>query len=128
MLIATRLQIADHKITEIESVAARMSGTLGGFSFGGGPHLDELGASPRPQFLRSLPPNKRRTREQLAAIVNTYFTGIENNTGDKPPAFADDCQRLEDGTATTNVPTPAGAAPSSLNMGCKEAFAAGYLP
>ena len=125
VLIATRLRVVDRGITQIESVVARVSGTLGGFSFGGA-HVDQLGASPRAQFLTPLPPDKRRTRGELAAIVNTYFTGIENNTGDKPPAFAEDCHRLEDGTATTNVPTPSGATPGAMNLGCAAAFALGY--
>ena len=53
-----------------------------------------------------VPPAQRRTREELMKIVNTYFTGIENNAGDKPPIFSSHCQRLEDGHPTSNVPVP----------------------
>jgi hypothetical protein len=125
VLVATRLKVADHKITEIESIAARLGNTVGG-----GPSVlsreDQLGDSPRKQFLTTVPPAQRRTRDQLAAIVNSYFTGIENNTGDKPPPFADDCLRLENGTQTNSRPVAPGAEPGPLNFSCKEAFALGY--
>jgi hypothetical protein len=73
-----------------------------------------------------LPPQTRRTREQLAAIANSYFTGLENNTGDQVPPFADDCFRLENGSQTTGRPVEPGATPGPLNLGCREAFSLGY--
>src|SRR5690348_2228242 len=94
VLVATRLRLANHQIVEIESIASRLSATVGGGP-SGLPREDQLGDSPRAQFLASLPSNARHTREQLAQIVNSYFTGIENNTGDQPPPFAADCLRLE---------------------------------
>ena len=125
VLVATRLRLADHRITEIESIASRLSATLGG-----GPsgllREDQLGESPRAQFVTPLPANERHSREQLAQIVDSYFTGIENNTGDKPPPFAADCLRLENGTQTTGRPVAAGAEPGPLNFGCSEAFRLGY--
>ncbi|HTY49746.1 MAG TPA: hypothetical protein VMB48_08645 [Steroidobacteraceae bacterium] len=124
VLIATRLRIIDHEITEIESVVARLSATQGGQLFPGA--RDLLGDAPRPQFLTVLPPDERRTPAQLAAIVNGYFSGIENNTGDKPPAFADDCRRLENGSQTTGLPVAPGARPGPANYSCKQAFALGY--
>lgn len=125
VLLATRLKVVKRQITEIESNAARLGATVGG-----GPSSvlrgDQLGESPRSQFLATLPPNQRRTRDQLIAIANSYFTGLENNTGDKPPPFADDCYRLENGSQTTGRPVAADATPGPLNYGCKEAFALGY--
>jgi len=124
-LAATRLKVVRNQITEIESVVARLSATLGGTPAGLiGP--DRLGDSPRPQFVTALPPERRHARQKLAEIVNGYFTGLENNTGDKPPAFADDCLRLENGTQTSGRPVAADATPGPLNFGCKEAFALGY--
>jgi hypothetical protein len=113
------------QITEIESYAARLTATIAGGP-NSAPRVDQLGDTPRPQFLATIPPEKRRTREQLSVIVNTYFTGLENNTGDKPPPFADDCFRLENGTQTTGRPVEPGATPGPLNFGCKEAFGLGY--
>jgi hypothetical protein len=125
VLVGTRLKVVGRRITEIESIAARLGATVGG-----GPsalaRTDELGDHPREQFLATLPPDRRRSREQLAQIVNGYFTGIERNTGDKPPAFADDCLRLENGTRTTGRPLAPGATPGPLNYSCKEAFRLGY--
>ncbi len=125
LLVATRLKVVGQRITEIESNASRLTGTIGG-----GPsslaRVDQLGDSPRKQFLQTLPANQRHSREQLAAIVNTYFTGLENNTGDKPPEFADDCFRLENGSQTTGRPVAPDAAPGPLNYGCREAFGLGY--
>jgi hypothetical protein len=125
VLVATRLKVAGEKITEIESVVARLSSTLGGSTSPLG-REDRLGDEPRPQFLATLPASERRTRAQLAAIVDRYFTGIENNTGDKPPPFASDCLRLEDGAQTTGRPVPAGAQPGAANLSCREAFRLGY--
>jgi hypothetical protein len=125
VLIATRLKVVSHRITEIESIGARLGATLGGGP-SGVPRVDQLGDAPRKQFVTPLPPDKRRTREQLTAIANSYFTGIENNSGDEPPPFADDCLRLENGTQTTGRPVAPGATPGPLNFSCKEAFDLGY--
>jgi len=125
VLVGTRLKVADRRITEIESIAERLSTTVGGGP-SSLPRNDQLGDTPRKQFLTPLPPDRRRTRAQLAAIVDRYFTGIENNTGDKPPPFADDCLRLENGTQTTGRPLAPGARPGPLNYSCKEAFRLGY--
>ena len=125
LLVATRLKVVGQRITEIESYASRLTGTIGGGP-SSLPRVDQLGDRPRKQFLQELPPDSRHSREQLAAIVNTYFTGLEGNTGDKPPLFADDCFRLENGSQTTGRPLAPDAAPGPLNYGCKEAFSLGY--
>lgn len=85
-----------------------------------------LGDAPRPQFLQALPPASRRSRQEMIDIANTYWTGIENNTGAHPPLFADDCNRIENGAYTTNRPVTPGAQPNGANYSCKEAFALGY--
>jgi hypothetical protein len=124
-LAATRLKVVRDQITEIESVVARLSGTIGGSPPGlQGP--DKLGDRTREQFVTALPPDKRRKREELIRIVDGYFTGLENNTGDKPPAFADDCLRLENGVQTSGRPLAPDAQPTPMNFGCKEAFGLGY--
>jgi len=125
VLVATRLKVTENRISEIESNAARLAATVGG-----GPSTlqrqDQLGEAPRAQFLTPLPAGERRPRAELMSIVNSYFMGIEHNTGDKPPPFADDCLRLENGTQTTGRPVAAGATPGPLNFSCKDAFALGY--
>jgi hypothetical protein len=120
VVVTTRLKIYDRQITEIETI-------VGQENFGRGPlDPDLLGDKPRPQFLQQVPPASRRSREDLMKIVNTYFTGLENNVGDKPPLFAKDCDRLENGWHTTNTPLKPGQPPSSLSLSCIEDFAQGY--
>ncbi len=125
VLVGTRLKVVKGQITEIESNVPRLTGTIGG-----GPssaaRVDQLGDSPRKQFTTELPAGQRHTRDQLAQIANAYFTGLENNTGDKPPPFADDCMRLENGTQTSGVTVAPGGTPGPLNYNCKEAFGLGY--
>jgi len=125
VLIATRLKVVKGQITEIESIGARLTATIGGGP-SSQPRVDQLGDAPRKQLITDLPPNQRRTREQLARIVNGYFSGIENNTGSKPPAFADDCLRLENGSQTSGKEPAPGAERNSANFSCKEAFGLGY--
>jgi hypothetical protein len=73
VLVSTRLKVVDRQITEIESIAARLTGTIGGGP-SSQPRVDQLGDAPRKQFVTPLPPDQRRTREQLATIVNGYFS------------------------------------------------------
>ena len=125
VLVSTRLKVANGQITEIESYAARLSNTTGG-AVAALLGADILGDAPRKQFVTAVAPAQRRTREQLAAIVNSYFTGLENNTGDKVPNFADDCLRIENGSQTTGRPVTGDAKPGPLNYPCKQAFGLGY--
>jgi hypothetical protein len=125
VLLSTFLKVSGGRITQMESQLARLSDTTGG---GAPANLrdDQLGDAPRRQFLTPLPPGGRRSRAELAAIANSYYTGLENNRGDEPPPFADDCLRLENGTQTSGRPVPPGGQPSGMNYSCAEAFALGY--
>jgi hypothetical protein len=125
VLFSTRLKVVRGQITEMESYAARLSNTVGGAQAALlGP--EQLGDSPRKQFLTAIPPERRLPREKLMSIANSYFTGLENNSGDRVPPFADDCFRLENGSQTTGRPVAANGTPGPLNYGCSEAFALGY--
>ncbi len=126
VLIGTRLRVINHQITEMESVVGRLSSTTGGALLGTGPKDLSIDGEPRKPFVTDLPVAARLTAAQLGAIVNGYFTGLEGNTGDKPPAFAADCHRLENETPTTNVPVAQGAQPGAANMPCAKAFGLGY--
>ena len=125
VLIGVRLRVINHQITEMESVVGRLSNTTGGAAFGT-PRNASIDGEPRKQFVTDLPAAGRHTAAQLAAIVNGYYTGLEGNKGDKPPAFAADCERLENETPTTNTPVAAGARPGAANMSCAKAFGLGY--
>ncbi|HEV2700431.1 MAG TPA: hypothetical protein VGV09_02285 [Steroidobacteraceae bacterium] len=125
VLIGTRLKVMNHQITEMESVVARLSSTTGGSAFGA-PKDPSIDGEPRKAFTTDLPVSARRTATQLGDIVNGYFTGLEGNHGDKPPAFAEDCQRLENESPTTNVPVANGVQPGSANLPCAKAFGLGF--
>jgi hypothetical protein len=125
VLIGTRLRVMNHQITEMESVVARLSSTTGGSAFGA-PKEPSIDGEPRQAFLTDVPVAARLSATQLGDIVNGYFTGLEGNHGEKPPAFAEDCQRLENETPTTNVPVAKGAQPGAGNLPCAKAFGLGY--
>lgn len=101
-----RLKVVKGKITEIETIVARKDES----SFASPEDLKE----PRPIYARVLPESERSPRDVLIKIANSYFEGIEKNTGEIVP-FHKDCNRYENGTQTTNNP-------STIATGCKEQF------
>ena len=120
VLVTTRLRVYDRQISEIEII-------VGQENFGRGPLApDTMGDTPRAQFQQQVPPGQRRPREELMKIVNTYFTGLENNEGKRPPLFSSDCHRLENGLPTSNVVPKPGEDPGSHNLSCIEDFRQGY--
>ncbi len=125
VIVSTRLRVYNHQLTEIETVVTteRWRTVIPGTE---GTQTDYLGEKPRPEYTQVVPPAQRRSREELMKIVNTYFTGIENNSGDKPPLFSSHCQRVEDGRPTSNVPVPPGKEPAGINMSCAADLALGY--
>jgi hypothetical protein len=124
VIISTRLRVYSHQISEIETVVTPERWRLA--IPGTDTQADYLGEKPRPEYTQVVPPAQRRSREELMKIVNTYFAGIENNAGDKPPVFSSHCQRVEDGRPTSNVPVPAGKERGGINMSCAEDLALGY--
>jgi hypothetical protein len=125
VILSARLRVYNRELTEIETVVTSERGRPDP-SGAAAPPPDYLGDKPRPEFTQAVPPPQRRSREELMKIVNTYFTGIENNTGDKPPIFSSHCQRLEDGRPTSNVPVAPGREPGGINMSCAADLAMGY--
>jgi len=101
-----RLKVVKDKITEIETIVARKDES----SFASPEDLKE----PRPIYARVLSESERSPRDVLIKIADSYFEGIEKNTGEFVP-FHKDCNRYENGTQTTNNP-------STIATGCKEQF------
>jgi len=128
LLLSLRLRIELGRITEIESVYFRTGG--------GGPNniagMDQAGKVEDIWF-KSIPPAQRLSRQQMIAIADGYFTGLQKNdgkgiqgTGTYP--FTNDCHRIENGSPTTNVPRPANLAPGAISlfsMDCLSQFKAG---
>ena len=116
LLMSLRLRIELGRVTEIESVYFRPGG--------GGPNniaaMDKMGKAEDIWF-RSIPPNQRLSRQEMIAIADGYFTGLQKNdgkgihgTGTYP--FTSDCHRIENGAPTTNVPRPANEKPGTINL------------
>jgi hypothetical protein len=116
LLMSVRLRIELGRITEIESIYFRPGG--------GGPNniaaMDQSGKAEDIWF-KSIPPAQRLSRQEMIAIADGYFTGLQKNdgkgiqgTGTYP--FTPDCHRIENGAPTTNVPRPANEAPGTINL------------
>ena len=124
-LLAVRLRVENGVITEIEknvvrdpAAAARVEARI-----------------PRPVFTSEIEPNERMSREALLETANMYFSGMQKNDGLADYPFADTCDRLENGSQSTNAPTPQGQTrpdPSdstsySAQWSCREQFESGLL-
>jgi hypothetical protein len=116
LLMSVRLRIELGRITEIEAVFFKPGG--------GGPNniaaMDQSGTVEDIWF-KSIPPAQRLSRQEMIAVADGYFTGLQKNdgkgingTGTYP--FTPDCHRIENGAPTTNVPRPANEAPGTINL------------
>ncbi len=113
VLVATRLKVADGKITEIENVIAR------DLNANGMANLE----TPRPALLADVPAAERTPRAQMLAAADSYFDSIEQDDGNIAP-YADDCVRHENGMQTTTNKTPPKPGPlDAANPGMASAFA-----
>jgi len=102
LIMALRLKVENRRISEVEVLLAH--------SEGGAKNLETLG-QPRAAFARETPAADRMSRADLVRVANMYFSGMQLNDGKGKYPFADDCNRLENGTFTTNSRT--GATPSN---------------
>jgi hypothetical protein len=125
-LIALRLRIAGNEITEIEQEVVRNVDAANRVAALGTPHS---------LFTESIPEKERMSRADLIRTANMYFTGMQQNDGKGEYPFAPDCNRIENGSQTTNRPTPAGetrpdpitASNYSAQWSCLEQFKSGLL-
>jgi len=125
-VLALRLRIDNRRIAEVETLVVRNERAA--------ENLEKLG-KPNPMFLNAIPTAERMRREDLIQTANLYFSGMQQNDGKGVYPFADDCNRIENGSQATNVPTPDGekrpdpatAANYSAQWSCKEQFESGLL-
>lgn len=128
-VMALRLKVVKGQITEAETLVCRNEGGTRAAN-----NLEKLGA-PRPAFLKETPEAERMSRADLVKTANMYFSGMEKNDGRGNYPFADDCNRIEMGSQTTNVPVAAGktrpdpatATNYSSTWSCMEQFKSGLL-
>lgn len=129
VMLAVRLKVEKKKITEAETIVAR-----GERAQGGARNLETMG-KPRDAFSRETPPKERMTRPDLVRTANMYFSGMQLNDGKGRYPFADDCNRIENGSQTTNAPgKPGQARPDpktatgySAMWSCREQFESGLI-
>ena len=122
-MLALHLTVKRGRIAAIETLIQRNDKSADGF--------DKIGYA----WTDPIPANDRAARAELMRVANMYFSGMERNDGKGDYPFADDCNRIENGTNTTNVPTPAGqtrpdpktATNYSAQWSCMEQFKSGLL-
>jgi len=148
--IALRLKVQNRQITEIETLVIRsaIAQTPGARGAGAAPgpaattprysgaavNLEKLG-KPHHLFTEAVPPAERMTRDDLIKTANMYFSGMEKNDGKGVYPFTDDCNRIENGSPSTNVPVregetrpdPRTSNSYSGNWSCKEQFESGLI-
>jgi len=140
-VINLRLKVVNRKITEIETLVARPPMQTSPPGAPAAPprrsaadNLEKLG-TPHPLYLETIPPAERMSRADLIRVANMYFSGLEKNDGKGVYPFTDDCERVEGGVQTTNVPLregqtrpdPKTAEVYSSAWGCKEQFQSGLI-
>jgi hypothetical protein len=126
VLLALRLKVDNRQISEIETFIVRSERAA--------QNVEKLG-TPHRLFREPIPPSERMSREDLVKTANMYFSGLQLNDGKGVYPFTDDCDRFENGSQTTNVPTPAGqtrpdprtATNYSAQWGCREQFESGLI-
>ena len=128
--IALRVKIVEALITEIETIVVRPEGmnTSEQTKQSVGEKMDEM--TVRPQFLQTVPPKHRMSREKLTEIANSYFMGLANQTGNFTAPFCETCERWENGLHTTNQPPNPNVPktmPDILAMGCEEQQKSGWF-
>jgi hypothetical protein len=122
-MLAVHLKVQKGQITEIETLVQRNDKSAEGF--------EKIGYT----WTDPIAPAERMSRAQLVRLADLYFSGLERNDGKGDYPFSDDCNRIENGTHTTNVPTPAGqtrpdprtASNYSSQWSCMEQFKSGLL-
>ena len=123
VILCLRLKVRDGKIAEVEDFVVRDANAA--------KNLDAMG-KPNPLLLETIPAAERASREELVKTANLYFSGLQNNDGKGVYPFADDCNRIENGTQTTNNPGLAKTQPTSTgypisNLGCAAQFKTGFF-
>jgi hypothetical protein len=114
LLMSLRLRIELGRITEVETVYYKQGG--------GGPNniaVMDQPYVPEEMWFKSIPPAQRMSRQELIAVADGYFSGLQKNdgkgingTGTYP--FTNDCRRIENGSPTAGAPARANSRPMRL--------------
>ena len=123
VLLCLRLKVANQKISEVEVLIARDANAA--------KNLEAMG-QPNQVLVAPIPAAERASRESLIRTANMYFSGLQNNDGKGIYPFTDDCNRIENGTQTTNNPaldkaSVSGSGYPIFGMGCAAQFKTGFF-
>ncbi len=116
-LFALRLKVEDGRIAEVETVVLRTE-TEPKSIIWPEPVLEH-----KPLFYEILPEPRRRSKDRLISIADGYFDTLQLNDGTLFTQFHEDCNRVENGTKTTNNSAVEFTAVGAL--GCEEQFRQG---
>ena len=122
-MIAVHLRVKNRYIDSAETFIQRNEESALGF--------EKIGYT----WQEPVPPAERSSRADLLRLSNQYFSGMERNDGLGDYPFAPDCNRIENGRLTTNVPPKPGekradpktAERYSAQWSCLEQFKSGLL-
>ena len=125
-LLGLRLKIERGRIAEVEQLVVRNEEAANRVASLGSPHQ---------VFRQTIQRDRRMSRQALIETANKYFTGMQQNDGKGDYPFSEDCNRVENGSLTTNQPTPyrqrrpdpATATSYSGQWSCLEQFQSGLL-
>ncbi len=124
LTMGTRIKLHLGRISEVELVTYR-TGAGPAWNDAGYANLEEL-RKPAPVWTAAVPPGQRLSRQELVQAANHYFNAIENNDGKGYYPFTDDCNRLENGTLTSNNPGLIRMGDIDIGgMSCKDQFSTG---
>jgi hypothetical protein len=111
VIFCVRLKVELRRIVEIEAIISRKeAGSLA---------RPENLVTPNPIFSETVPPAQRRSRQNMIAIANSYFSAIEKGHASFVP-FDANCNRIESGVQTTNNSALATNPDSVLGLGCAD--------
>jgi hypothetical protein len=129
LLMSLRLRLELGRITEIETVLFKPGG--------GGPNsIADMDKPYKPEdiWFKSIPPAQRMSRQELIAVADSYFSGLQKNDGKGVNGtgtynFTNDCTRTENGSLTAGAPKRANLAAGDVDafsMDCMSQFKLGY--
>jgi hypothetical protein len=118
--LAVRLKVENRRISEMETLIVREPDSA--------KNIEAMG-KPDPMFLDALPTAQRKSRDEMIAIANKYYDGIEQSKGNIVP-FDPGCNRVQNGLRTTNNADYKPAPPMTWNLlalGCKDQLDTGFF-
>jgi hypothetical protein len=124
-LMALRVRVQLGRITEIETTFYK-KGSGPSWNDAGIDNLNKDHTAPR-QWFDTVPVGQRLTRQELIQDANYYFDGLQRDNGHGYYPFTRDCNRIENGVATTNnTEVQKGQAFQPFSFSCLEQFSSGY--